>query len=88
MSTSFRDGFPGNSDSQAQGLSLRKFLSEGVFVGAEDILVTRCAHRAQDCQPGDVFIPHHSAAGDQHDHRAGVDRADRPHQLVAGEALP
>ncbi|MEO8272155.1 MAG: hypothetical protein ABI557_20765, partial [Aureliella sp.] len=67
MSTSFRDGFAGKSDFHTQGLSLRKFLSEGVFVGTEDIVVTRCAHRAQDCQPGDVFIPHHSAAGDQHD---------------------
>lgn len=67
MSTSFRDGFSGKSDSQSSGLSLRSFLSEGVFVGAEDILVTRCAHRAEDCQPGDVFIPLHSSAGDQHD---------------------
>lgn len=58
MFTSFHDGFSGKSDSQAQGLSLRKFLSEGVFVGVEDIWVTRCAHRAQDCRPGDVFIPH------------------------------
>lgn len=46
MSTSFRDGFSGKSDSQAEGLSLRKFLSEGVFVGTEDILVTRCMRTA------------------------------------------
>jgi len=87
MSTSFRDGFSGKSDSQAQGLSLRRFLSEGVFVGTEDILVTRCAHRAQDCQPGDVFIPHHSAAGDQHDH---VDEAVRRGAVavVAERLLP
>ncbi|MCA9181864.1 MAG: hypothetical protein KDA51_10445 [Planctomycetales bacterium] len=87
MSTSFRDGFSGKSDSQAQGLSLRKFLSEGVFVGTEDILVTRCAHRAQDCQPGDVFIPHHSAASDQHDH---VDEAVRRGAVavVAERLLP
>ncbi|MCC7333761.1 MAG: hypothetical protein IT422_01615 [Pirellulaceae bacterium] len=87
MSTSFRDGFSGKSDSQAEGLSLRKFLSEGVFVGTEDILVTRCAHRAQDCQPGDVFIPHHSAASDQHDQ---VDEAVRRGAVavVAERLLP
>ncbi len=75
MSTSFRGGFSDkNSSSTAGGaanraveLSLRGFLTGAVFVGAEDIAVTRCAHRAADCQPGDVFIPLHSAAGDEHE---------------------
>lgn len=68
MSTSFRDGFSGNDKARSQGLSLRSFLREAVFVGAEDILVSRCAYRAEDCQPGDVFIPLHNAQDDQHDH--------------------
>lgn len=51
----------------ASPLSLREFLSEAVFVGAEDIQIRRCVNRASDCQPGDVFIPKHSAGGDEHD---------------------
>ncbi len=68
MSASFRGDFPGESRPQAEILSLRGFLQEAVFVGAEDIGVSRCAPRAALCQPGDVFIPQHAAAGDEHDH--------------------
>jgi UDP-N-acetylmuramoyl-L-alanyl-D-glutamate--2,6-diaminopimelate ligase len=67
MSTSFRNDFPGESRTPTDPLSLRGFLREAVFVGAEDILVRRCASRAALCQPGDVFIPHYSALGDEHD---------------------
>ena len=62
MSTSFPAEGSANS-----ALSLREFLEEAVFVGAEDILVKRCVDRAEKCQPGDVFIPRHNAAGDEHD---------------------
>ena len=55
-------------------LSLRQFLHGAVFVGAEDIRVNRCASRAALCQPGDVFIPQYSAAGDEHEQ---VDEAVR-----------
>lgn len=67
MSTSFRGEFSGKSSSQSGTLSLRGFLHQAVFVGAEDICVTRCASRAALCQPGDVFIPQYSAAGDEHE---------------------
>ncbi len=71
MSTSFRSDFPGENRPQpgaATGtLSLRGFLREAVFVGAEDISVTRCVCRAAMCKPGDVFIPQYSAAGDEHE---------------------
>ncbi len=66
MSTSFRDSFSGKSDSRPGILSLRGFLKEAVFVGAEDIRVSRCVNRADLCQPGDVFIPQ-IAAADEHD---------------------
>lgn len=69
-----RDEFQGESQPTTDGnsgrgiLSLREFLTEAVFVGAEDICVSRCVNRANQCQPGDVFIPQHTAAGDEHDH--------------------
>lgn len=56
-----------NGSSSAEGVSLRGLLSEAVFVGAEDIQVLRCTDRAEKCKPGDVFIPQHTAAGDEHD---------------------
>ncbi|MFK7737654.1 MAG: Mur ligase family protein [Pirellulaceae bacterium] len=55
------------SEPKPSGLSLRGLFTEAVFVGAEDIQVTRCKDRASKCQPGDVFIPRHTAAGDEHD---------------------
>lgn len=62
MSTSY------SSESlRKDGLSLRAFLSEAVFVNAEDIRVRRCVDRADKCTPGDVFIPRHSEASDEHD---------------------
>lgn len=60
-----------NSDQPAPRSSrvirLREFLREAVLVGAEDIEVRRCCNRADRCQPGDVFVPEHNAAGDQAD---------------------
>lgn len=63
MSTSF------SSDDAARKttVSLRSFLPEAVFVGAEDISVRRCVNRAENCRPGDVFVPQHTAASDEHD---------------------
>ncbi|MFN3190459.1 MAG: Mur ligase family protein [Aureliella sp.] len=63
MSTSSSHG----GSKLADGLSLREFLAEAVFVGAEDIRVHRCVDRAEKCKPGDVFVPKHSASGDEHD---------------------
>ncbi|MCA9132802.1 MAG: hypothetical protein KDA45_06595, partial [Planctomycetales bacterium] len=66
MSTSFR-GFSNENNSPLGILSLRGFLREAIFVGTEDISVQRCVNRAALCQPGDVFFPQHTAAGDEHD---------------------
>lgn len=63
MSTSFSS----DGSSKTQTLSLRNLLAESVFIGAEDIPVHRCVNLASKCQPGDVFIPRHNAAGDEHD---------------------
>ena len=49
-------------------ISLRQFLDEAVFVGARDIEVRRCVNRADQCRPGDVFIPAHNALHDEADH--------------------
>lgn len=54
-------------DSNSTSVSLRAFLDEAVFVGAEDIVATRCVNRADKCQPGDVFIPNSIGPLDQHD---------------------
>lgn len=71
MSTSFHGDFSGEKRPQAGAqsgtVSLRGFLREAVFVGAEDIIVSRCTPRASLCRPGDVFIPQHSATGDEHE---------------------
>lgn len=58
---------PAEGAARPSGLSLREFLSEAVFVGAEDIRVSRCVDRAEKCKPGDVFVPKHNAAVDEHD---------------------
>lgn len=63
MSTSF----PSEDASQKSGVSLRNFLSEAVFISADDIEVRRCSNVADQCQPGDVFIPKHTAGVDEHD---------------------
>ncbi len=63
MSTSF----PSEESSHTVSVSLRRFLDEAVFVGAEDIVVRQCVNQAEQCQAGDVFIPRHTAAGDEHD---------------------
>ncbi|MBX3423003.1 MAG: hypothetical protein KF752_15720 [Pirellulaceae bacterium] len=72
MSTSVPDS--GGADQPARSaqrlISLRQFLKEAAFVGARDIEVRRCAHRADRCQPGDVFVPTHSPSHDE------ADRAD------------
>ncbi len=83
MSTSYSN----EGSSGADTLSLRGFLSEAVFVGAEDIEVRRCVDRADKCHPGDVFIPQHSAARDEHDK---VDEAIRRGAVavVAERLLP
>ncbi|MCR9293444.1 MAG: Mur ligase family protein [bacterium] len=63
MSTSSRP----EDSLRKDGLSLRGFLSEAVFVGAEDIRVRRCVDRADKCTPGDVFVPRRSPTADEHD---------------------
>ena len=63
MSTSF----PSENASPNSTVRLREFLPEAVFVGAEDIEVRRCSNQADKCQPGDVFIPKHTAGTDEHD---------------------
>lgn len=63
MSTSF----PSEDTSPKSGVSLRNCLSEAVFIGAEDIEVRRCSNEAEHCEPGDVFIPKHTAGSDEHD---------------------
>lgn len=83
MSTSYSS----EDSSRAGLLSLRTFLSEAVFVGAEDIQVRRCVDRADKCQPGDVFIPRHNAAGDEHD-RAGEAVQRGAVAIVAERILP
>ncbi len=65
MSTS---SFPNQGSPRTRVVGLREFLSEAVFVGAEDIEVRRCVDRADKCQPGDVFVPRHTSARDEHDH--------------------
>ncbi|MEM7475644.1 MAG: Mur ligase family protein [Planctomycetota bacterium] len=62
MSTSFS-----NDGSDTATISLREFLDEAVFVGADDITVQKCVDRADQCSPGDVFIPRHNAHRDEHD---------------------
>jgi len=60
---------------EAASVSLRTLISEAVFVGAEDIAVTRCVDQADRVRPGDVFIPNSLGAIDQHDHvQTAVDR--------------
>lgn len=83
MSTSFS----GDGPSRSHILSLREFLHEAVFVGAEDIEVSRCVDRADKCNPGDIFIPKHNAASDEHDN---VDEAIRRGAIgvVAERILP
>jgi UDP-N-acetylmuramoyl-L-alanyl-D-glutamate--2,6-diaminopimelate ligase len=65
MSLPSRDG--GQSSNVSRMVSLRDFLKEAVFVGARDIEVRRCTNRADRCRPGDVFVPDHSARGDESD---------------------
>ena len=61
MSTSSRpNGF-------SRIVGLRQLLPQGVFVGAEDIPVRRCCNMAEQCQPGDVFIPATTGSIDQHE---------------------
>lgn len=67
MSTSFPGEGQSRTDDSDSQISLRSFLYEAVFVGAEDITVRRCVNRADKCQPGDVFIPNSTSAIDEHD---------------------
>ncbi|MFO1064145.1 MAG: Mur ligase family protein [Pirellulales bacterium] len=48
-------------------LSLRSLLKKAVFVGAEDICVSRCVGKAEHCRPGDCFVPQISGDVDQHE---------------------
>jgi len=66
MSTSQPHGNVSRAHS-AHSIGLRELLPAAVFVGAEDIRVSRCMNRADKCQPGDVFIPQNTAACDEHD---------------------
>ena len=38
-------------------VSLRSLLERAVFVGADDIRARRCVGRADQCRPGDLFVP-------------------------------
>ncbi|QDV27044.1 Mur ligase family protein [Aureliella helgolandensis] len=68
MSTSYSgEGSSSAGSAPIASIKLRSFLKEAVFVGAEDITVHRCVNRADMCQPGDVFIPQHTAGSDEHD---------------------
>ncbi len=42
-------------------VSLRSLLQEAVFVGAEDIRVRRCVHKAEQCRVGDIYVPIHDS---------------------------
>ncbi|GIX00963.1 MAG: UDP-N-acetylmuramoyl-L-alanyl-D-glutamate--2,6-diaminopimelate ligase [Pirellulaceae bacterium] len=57
----------GTGAQASNGVRLRSFLSEAVFVGAEDITVHSCCDRADRCRPGDVFVPRHAADRDEHE---------------------
>jgi UDP-N-acetylmuramoyl-L-alanyl-D-glutamate--2,6-diaminopimelate ligase len=83
MSTSFN-----SEDSlRTSELSLRGFLSKAVFIGAEDISVSRCVDRASKCSPGDVFVPRHTTAADEHDHAEEAIRRGAV-AIVAERLLP
>ncbi|MCA9126150.1 MAG: hypothetical protein KDB22_03655 [Planctomycetales bacterium] len=73
--------------SSSRIISLRKFLKEAVFVGAEDICVRRCVNRADQCRPGDVFIPRLSAQTDEHDNAEEAVRRGAV-AIVAERILP
>ncbi len=83
MSTSH----PNSGTSHSVSVRLRSILSEAVFVGAEEIVATRCVNRAELCRPGDLFIPRNNSAGDEHDK---VDEAIRRGAVavVAERILP
>lgn len=48
-------------------VSLRNLLERAVFVGAEDIRVQRCVGRAEQCRPGDLFVPQTFTGRDEHE---------------------
>lgn len=48
-------------------VSLRTLLDRAVFVGTEDIRARRCVGRADQCRPGDLFVPQTRAGHDEHD---------------------
>lgn len=48
-------------------VSLRSLLERAVFVGADDIRVKRCVGRADQCRPGDLFVPQSFSGRDEHD---------------------
>ncbi|MCA9191376.1 MAG: hypothetical protein KDB03_06435 [Planctomycetales bacterium] len=77
----------GEGSKSSQVVSLRKTLREAVFVGAEDILASRCVDVAARCSPGDVFVPRVSAASDEHEQ---IDEAVRrgATAVVAERLLP
>ncbi len=60
MSTSTPDG-------ACTVVSLRSLLREAVFIGASDIRVQRCTHRAEQCQVGDIYVPLTQSMQDGHD---------------------
>jgi len=48
-------------------VSLRNLLREAVFVGADDIRVRRCVHKAEQCRAGDIYVPILNSSNDGHD---------------------
>ncbi len=48
-------------------VSLRNLLKRAVFVGADDIMATRCVGRADQVRPGDVFVPQSFSGRDEHE---------------------
>ncbi len=48
-------------------VSLRSLLERAVFVGADDIRARRCVGRAEQCRPGDLFVPQTIGGRDEHE---------------------
>lgn len=48
-------------------VSLRSLLERAVFVGTDDIRTRRCVGRAEQCRPGDLFVPQFFSGRDEHE---------------------
>jgi UDP-N-acetylmuramoyl-L-alanyl-D-glutamate--2,6-diaminopimelate ligase len=62
----------GSTPGREQGIHLSRLLAAssrgGIqFIGADDIVVTRCTDDADECRRGDLFVARTNARGDGHD---------------------